>query len=333
MNDYSNTDLQMQTQTDPYPGSVTSRPTSLQGELERIRYAINAIKGTTYWYQPPNLDVNSFLQEFNVHDHSGVAGHGPQILTNGIATNAVQSDQIAGSAVDEGKIVSTTFSGSGGIIGGSSTKVYANVDNSTLEINGTNQIQVKALGITNSQILNLSGAKIFGAGTIDASVLTGTITPSDGTVTTAKLAASIVIPGTATNDNAAAGKVGEYIESVVGPVNFAASGSAGDITSISLTAGDWEVTASIISIAGTVSTSSFRIGVSTTSGNSLTGLVNGSNYLFDQRAFTAGDISSLTISGYRASLAGTTVHYLKGIANYGGTTPAAYGRISARRMR
>ena len=51
---YSTTDQQMQIQTNPYPGSVTSHASSLGGELERIRFVISQMIGSTYWYQPAN---------------------------------------------------------------------------------------------------------------------------------------------------------------------------------------------------------------------------------------------------------------------------------------
>lgn len=56
---YSNTDTQMQTSTDPFPGGSTSRPTSLAGELERIRYILNLIIGQTYWYNHPNVSLET----------------------------------------------------------------------------------------------------------------------------------------------------------------------------------------------------------------------------------------------------------------------------------
>lgn len=59
MGAYSDTDVQMQTATDPYPGNVTSRPTAVSGEFERLRFAISEIKGTTYWYQDPDDTINN----------------------------------------------------------------------------------------------------------------------------------------------------------------------------------------------------------------------------------------------------------------------------------
>lgn len=51
MDDYSSTVGQMQTQTDPGESGSESQATSLAGELERIRFAIAEIKGSTYWYE------------------------------------------------------------------------------------------------------------------------------------------------------------------------------------------------------------------------------------------------------------------------------------------
>lgn len=56
---YSDTDPQMQIQTAPYPGSVTSHATSNAGELERIRYQMSQITGNTYWYQAPAASIST----------------------------------------------------------------------------------------------------------------------------------------------------------------------------------------------------------------------------------------------------------------------------------
>lgn len=61
IDDYSTNDAQMQVQTDPYPAATTSRPTSAQGELERIRFQIAQITGETYWYQDPDATIASLV--------------------------------------------------------------------------------------------------------------------------------------------------------------------------------------------------------------------------------------------------------------------------------
>ena len=62
MDSYSDTDGQMQIQTAPYPGSVTSHASNLGGEIERIRYQISAILGATtpaFWYAKPPTDLTT----------------------------------------------------------------------------------------------------------------------------------------------------------------------------------------------------------------------------------------------------------------------------------
>lgn len=62
MDSYSDTDAQMQIQTNPYPGGVTSHATSLGGEIERIRFQISAIIGDTtpdFWYADPPTDLTT----------------------------------------------------------------------------------------------------------------------------------------------------------------------------------------------------------------------------------------------------------------------------------
>lgn len=140
--------------------------------------------------------------------------------------------------------------------------------------------------------------------------------------------------GTTTNDSAAAGFVGQYIESVVGLGNVAASGALGDSSSISLTAGDWDVTAQGDFVLNTgVSITRTSLGISSTSGNSSTGLVSGSN-LHDSAAIpTAAAQSFITVGSYRVSIASTTTFYLKTRVNYSSGNPQFAGRISARRVR
>lgn len=152
-----------------------------------------------------------------------------------------------------------------------------------------------------------------------------------GSLTFTPTTAGIV--GTTTNDNATAGRVGEYVVSAVGPVNFPATSVYGDLTSISLTAGDWDVDGTLMMNGGTVN-QSLSVGISTTSGNSTTGLSNGDNWVNTGVTETAGATNAFySIPSVRFSLAVTTTVYLKYAATYTGTTPAAFGRLSARRIR
>lgn len=141
------------------------------------------------------------------------------------------------------------------------------------------------------------------------------------------------IVGTATNDNAAAGNVGEYVESVFSAVNATTSTNWGDATSISLTAGDWDVDLNILLswIAGVITQNDF--GVSKTSGNSTTGLVIGSNYFNYVANATSATNANGNVTRWRVSLSATTTIYAKHRYIYNSTAPQSYGRLSARRVR
>jgi hypothetical protein len=66
IDDYSATDVQMQTTVDPYPASVISLPTSLAGELERIRYVLKKLGGWSQWYAHTESAATAQLrQTFN----------------------------------------------------------------------------------------------------------------------------------------------------------------------------------------------------------------------------------------------------------------------------
>jgi len=158
----------------------------------------------------------------------------------------------------------------------------------------------------------------------------------DGSVTTSQTSGII---GTTTNNNADAGSVGEYMS---GQVVFASrigitTATEKDIISISLTAGDWDVSG----IAG-------FFGTGTTSVDMQSGWISSTSA-------TAPDIS-LRVAGIyptgarvlyasgamgwqygipptRMSLSATTTIYLSVRAVFSVSTLASYGSISARRVR
>jgi hypothetical protein len=138
------------------------------------------------------------------------------------------------------------------------------------------------------------------------------------------------ILGTTTNDAADAGYVGEVIFSQVldgSPVSLVNSVPK-NITSISLTAGDWDVYGNVL-ITPTVGNSLQYVGISTTTNTlpdgSLTGGVDFATF-------------SLLASGYvaptqRLSLAAPTTVYLVAVANFSAGTSVASGTIYGRRAR
>lgn len=143
------------------------------------------------------------------------------------------------------------------------------------------------------------------------------------------------LTGTATNNNAPAGSVGEYVSSNVpfGSAVALTSTVKADITSISLTAGDWDVSATVgILPAGSTTTSAITSAISTTS-VTFPASPGAGGYMSAGFASAAGVGNVLPIGTTRLSLASTTTVYLVAQSTFAVSTSAAYGFIGARRAR
>jgi hypothetical protein len=140
------------------------------------------------------------------------------------------------------------------------------------------------------------------------------------------------LKGTITNDNAASTVIGEHTSSLI------ASGSAvslttatpANVTSISLTAGDWDVRGncnyndSAATVTGTVG------GLSSTSATLPT---DGTEIYSGVQLVTASALDSVSLPSKRFSLSGTTTVYLVCQQTFSIGTASAFGSISARRVR
>lgn len=138
----------------------------------------------------------------------------------------------------------------------------------------------------------------------------------------------LIAKGTATNDNAASGYIGEYISSTVsvgsavGLTNIAPA----NITSISLTAGDWDVSG-VICYTGS-GTSTVQIGWISTTSATVPTLPNGGAI-----GYYVGNNISIPVGTTRLSLSGAATVYLSTDVQFSGGTVSTYGFIGARRMR
>jgi len=137
------------------------------------------------------------------------------------------------------------------------------------------------------------------------------------------------IPGTSTNDNASAGNVGQFITGSAGGVSLTNSTPA-NITSISLTAGDWDVWG-IFSGAATGNITTWLGSVSSTSGTA-GGLGTLGTALLETPA-SSGTQSVIPTGTARFSLSTTTTIYLVGQCNFSTGTCTGAGTIGARRVR
>jgi hypothetical protein len=141
--------------------------------------------------------------------------------------------------------------------------------------------------------------------------------------------------GTSTNDNAVAGSIGELISSTVlfGAVVGVTTATDTNITSISLTAGDWDVWGSVnmYPTAGTIPTR-YAGWISTTSATLPTAPNEGALYDL-QTTLSASATYHYPVGSKRISLASTTTVYLSCRSNFTVSTMFAGGYIAARRRR
>lgn len=144
---------------------------------------------------------------------------------------------------------------------------------------------------------------------------TGAITPSS--------TAGIV--GTTTNDNANAGSVGEYVTATGTGVSLS-NGVLANITSISLTAGDWDVGGNIV-YSPSATMTNIVAGASSTSAT-LPAAPMQSTF-----AVSGEGVASIVAPLARFSLTSTTTVYLVGGASFASGTCTATGIIRARRVR
>jgi hypothetical protein len=154
-------------------------------------------------------------------------------------------------------------------------------------------------------------------------------------VTALSTTGGVDIKGTNTNDSAAAGDVGEYVESIVtvGSAISLTSTVAANVTSISLTAGDWDVTGvTAFNPAGTTSITISRGSISTTSATIDTSPGRLAGHASEAQV-PAGNASFYPLPVARLSLSTATTVYLVATSTFTVSTLSAYGIISARRVR
>lgn len=154
-----------------------------------------------------------------------------------------------------------------------------------------------------------------------------------GSVTPSQTAGII---GTTTNNNANAGSVGEVVSSIVpsGSAVSLTTNVTANITSISLSAGDWIVWGVVRELpAGTTTTQNIQGGVSTTSATLGTQAAVPGQGFYLPLAFAAGVGPQLPTGMTRLSFASTTTVYLVTQVGFSVSTCAAYGELIAWRRR
>lgn len=141
--------------------------------------------------------------------------------------------------------------------------------------------------------------------------------------------------GTTTNNNAAAGSVGEVISSTIvsGSAVSLTTATPANITSISLTAGDWDVWFEAYFKVAATTTVTLLLGSISTTTATINQVSSAFGTLYYPGSVLGAAESSVPVGPMRQSLAGTTTIYAVGYAAFGVSTCDGYGILRARRVR
>lgn len=203
---------------------------------------------------------------------------------------------------------------------------------------------VNIAGTSNSSLV-FNGNAILGSVTFaggswaQLSIVGNTQRGSGGFTCTATGNVVIVNPaglaGTTTNNNAAAGYLGEYMSSVIiqaGAVK-PATATVVNITSLTLTPGDWDIWGELW-VGTPVGLTAVYAGLTTVSATIPSDAADGTaRSAVTVSGFGSGLIDVFPLRSVRASLAASTVYYLAGRGDYTSGSLSLFGGLFARRRR
>jgi hypothetical protein len=145
------------------------------------------------------------------------------------------------------------------------------------------------------------------------------------------------LPGTTTNDNAVAKQVGEFVDSEIasGAAVALTSGAPINVTSLALSAGDWDVWGLVTFHPGASTAISSLAGWVNTPSASYPGAPNkgGAGRTLFPAGFAPNDEATVGVFRRRYALAAATTVYLGAIGYFSVSTLSAYGYVAARRVR
>lgn len=154
----------------------------------------------------------------------------------------------------------------------------------------------------------------------------------NGAITSADWFRPVTYAGTQTTDNAPSGILGEIISSAVavGSAVSLSNNTPANVTSISLTAGDWDVEGNVNFTESSATVTGRQGCVNSTSATMSS---DGTEVYCGTVTTTTSETNSTTLPRKRISIAATTTVYLVAKAGFSAGTVTAFGSITARRVR
>ena len=282
----------------------------------------------------PERDVTIATDAVLQTDNGGLISYvnGATAVAVSIADTLLQMD--CDLSVEGTGIVTWTMGATGylnGVLGGSySSQGQGTQYRLTIQRNSSGSVARAYISVGVSQPIVTTSAGSASSGSILALNASGKV---DSTALYVGQA-----PGTATNDNASAGNLGEYLSSNV-PVGSAVSlttGTPANVTSLVLTAGDWDVSGNVaFTPGGTTTSTQQKVWISATSAT-LPTQPNAGGESWGAANPAAGMAAIILPVGpmrFQVPNGSTTNVYLSAIAAFSVSTMTVNGFFRARRMR
>lgn len=309
--------------TATFPSTATGTGTILRAD------GTNWVATTSTYPNTNAVSTLMYASATNVLGALATANNGTLVTSNTGVPSILAGPGTTGNVLQSNAAAAPSFS----------TATFPSTATSTgtiLRADGTNWVATTATyptTTTANQILYSSATStVTGLATANSGVLSTSSSgvPSIDTTNFAVLSTGLQLKGNNTNTAPPAGFIGEQIRSAV------ASGSAvslsnnvtANITTISLTAGVWDISGTSQTTC-TSTASSQNLSIVTTTASVGT---PGDNVAFITATTTTSVNVNLCVPAWRLLLSGTTTVYLTATAAFSAGTASVYGRISATRV-
>lgn len=325
-------------------GTITLQATATAGTntitLPASTSTVAVLGLTQTWTQDQIYSGATIRAQGGIWTNSAAATSNFAVVSSSAATTQTAAQLIfAGATTIYSRVISrssaSTTLGTNSSYGG-----WVIGDQGVTEASSGTHALLSAFVIKGSAITGGAGATTDLATVYIEGLMTG-VTPTAGTYSlwvdagTARLDGGIL--GTTTNDAATAGNIGEEVVAIQSTyTNYTTTATYQNITSITLTAGDWDLSAFMTysSNSATITAASNAIFVISTTTASAAGATEGRNIGYvPQAALLGTSLFSESISPYRVSIASTTTYYLNTQATFTLGNPQYVGGLRGRRIR
>lgn len=266
------------------------------------------------------------------------AGRVIRASTNGVLTDdagltTIQTGSITRSVIVGNGTTTYAYVASDSAVAGYSMFVLRQntVDRAGVIVDTTQVFRIRAYDSAGTQIDDPIGFALASGSDITIGGA-GTATRKAVFTNAISISATYGIVGVTNASSAGAGYVGEVIESNIasGSAVTLTSGTNANVTSITLTAGDWEVSGAVNFVT---TSATLSLGEGAISGTTATLTTTGQEGFAGPIQTSASTTTGCAVPARRITVSATTTYYLVALANFSGTSCKAYGTLHAQRRR